>query len=473
MGLIGRVWAEIGGNADGLKKAAQEGKDALKSIGNEAQSASKQSASALGGLGTQAALIIGGIIAVLDAGKKVYQYAEEGAKIISLEQASVKLAATYDTNMTKIVNAVKVASFNTITEYDAMKAANLSMTMGVSTNAETIANLMEIATERGRAFGKTTTEAFETIVTGIGRQSSKKLDDLGFSIRGASSAQEYLNLVLQQGNAELKKQGGLSIDISTPYQRAAAKISEAWQNIKKSAAYGVLDLVASKDEIISINEQRASVALLTGDYEEYINARKGVAISMGDLTTWQAMTRAQFENAQAIHGQASALGMLGDASANTEIQLSVSQSTVMDSIDTYGDFTSMLEDAWKQSDLLSAAIRAMPSYKLIVIEIETRTRGMAAESARLYGQYFDYLNKKNAGGMHGGSFVGLQHGGVVPPGFSNDGMPVWVSSGEKLDVTPAGNKSVENEQLAGMISELMYAIRGLPRDIRDAVQMVV
>jgi hypothetical protein len=49
------------------------------------------------------------------------------------------------------------------------------------------------------------------------------------------------------------------------------------------------------------------------------------------------------------------------------------------------------------------------------------------------------------GGMHGGSFIGMQHGGIVPPGFSNDGMPIWVSSGERVDVTPAGNKSVNGQ----------------------------
>lgn len=46
-------------------------------------------------------------------------------------------------------------------------------------------------------------------------------------------------------------------------------------------------------------------------------------------------------------------------------------------------------------------------------------------------------------GKHGGTFIGLQHGGVVPPGFANDGYPIFVSSGERVDVTPAGNKNIE------------------------------
>jgi hypothetical protein len=73
---------------------------------------------------------------------------------------------------------------------------------------------------------------------------------------------------------------------------------------------------------------------------------------------------------------------------------------------------------------------------------------------------------------HGGSFVGLAHGGIVPPGFSNDGMPIWVSSGERVDVTSAGNKTTDNEELKALIADLRYVMRGLPRDIRDAVQMV-
>jgi hypothetical protein len=46
---------------------------------------------------------------------------------------------------------------------------------------------------------------------------------------------------------------------------------------------------------------------------------------------------------------------------------------------------------------------------------------------------------------HGGTFIGGIHGMTVPPGFSNDGMPIFVSSGERVDVTPAGNKSVSQQ----------------------------
>jgi hypothetical protein len=52
-------------------------------------------------------------------------------------------------------------------------------------------------------------------------------------------------------------------------------------------------------------------------------------------------------------------------------------------------------------------------------------------------------------GMHGGSFIGMQHGGIVPPGYGNDGMPIFISSGERVDVTPAGNVNKVNKNEGG------------------------
>lgn len=75
--------------------------------------------------------------------------------------------------------------------------------------------------------------------------------------------------------------------------------------------------------------------------------------------------------------------------------------------------------------------------------------------------------------VHGGSVYGGQHGMVVPPGFANDSMPVMVSSGERLDVTPAGNKSVENDELRTMIAQLNYTLEKLPVTLRDEMQRIM
>lgn len=501
MGLVGNVWAEIGGDASDLKRAAQESVDSLQQIKSAAQnlglgnvsddfarlnkdlltgfSQTQNSADSTTTSVNSLALSFTGLNQAVHLAKQAlngleeaWGFLEEGSRLVSLEQASYRLAQSYDANMISIVSSIRSASFNTINEYDAMKAANLALTMGISTNADEIANLMEIAIERGRAFGLTTEDAFDRITRGIGRRSTRILDDLGFTANATEANRVYaeslgisttaltedmkvralFNQILKEGNAELEKQGGLTQDISTPYQRIATSLKTLFNEAKIGAAYIFGQAISSPAETIKYEEQLSSQLVKKGaGYSAYFLSQWRSAIAENEqmIKSITYLSKEQYTEAQRWYGmaemQAEAMSKFGDSALNMEIQFNDSQQTVSDSIETFGDFNSMLEQAWEKSNILSDAINAIPSYKLIVIEVEQRIRSMAAEAARWYGQYYNYLNEKNTGGMHGGSFVGLQHGGIVPPGFSNDGMPIWVSSGERVDVTPAGNKTVSGE----------------------------
>ena len=360
-----------------------------------------------------------------------------------------------------------------LTNYDIMRGANLAMTMGITNDATEMSQLMQIAIERGRAFGLSAEESFDRITRGIGRRSTKILDDLGFTANAISANKEYADSlgistqaltddmkvralfeqILKEGNAQLAEQGGLVLDISSPFQRVNAQIEEFYNNVKEGAAWATLPFVASGEEINQINKQAESFGILTNNLDAYNRARRrgitGYQRSMGRERP--EMSQDEFDvMLDGLNDDMEKLsmmsGMASTAFADLDVQLSVSQQEVMDSQKDFGDFNSMLEQAWESSNALTAAIQAMPSYKKIVIEIEQRTRGMAADAARYYGQYYEWADKQEGtGGMHGGSFIGMAHGGIVPPGFSNDGMPIWVSSGERLDVTPAGNKSVSGE----------------------------
>lgn len=479
MGLAGRVWAEIGADASGLKKGVNDAITTLGNLGKTASSAGASGASALAGLGLGAISLQSALMLADRAAqtlKDTWEFAEQGAQITSLSQASSRLAQAYGGNMADIVSSVKEASFNTITEYDIMKGANLAMTMGISSNTTEISQLMQIAIERGRAFGLTTEEAFDRITRGIGRRSTKILDDLGFTANAIQANKEYaasigistneltdnmkvralFEMILKQGNAELAKQGGLMMDMSTPYQRLNTLYTEFMNKQKEFAASAALPFIASDEEIQNLYKQSAALALTSGNYEEYIKyagyARTSYGNNRGSLSEGTGMSKEDFDTMfdglnEDIEKLSSMSGVASEAFGNFDLQLSISQQNVSDSIKDFGDFNSMLEQAWESSTALTAAIQSMPSYKKIIIEIEQRTKGMTADAARYYGQYYQWkeesLNKP--GGMHGGSFIGMAHGGIVPPGFSNDGMPIWVSSGERVDVTPAGNKSVDGQ----------------------------
>jgi hypothetical protein len=122
------------------------------------------------------------------------------------------------------------------------------------------------------------------------------------------------------------------------------------------------------------------------------------------------LSKAEAAAAQRWQGMANAAKELQEANIDTEISLSESQQTVSNSIKSYGKYNDMLKQAWANSNLLSQAIQGMPSYKKIVIEIEYRIRGMAADAARLYGQYYDWVS---SGGSQSGK--GIDPGtGTIP-----------------------------------------------------------
>jgi len=614
MGQIGNVWVDIGGDASDLKRAAQEGKAALEDLKRTAQQqlglsgvsdefarlnqglltglsqtqnsvgSTQKSISGLAFSFTELNQAIAIGKRALSALEDVWDFAEEGSRLASLEQASYRLADSYGASMASIVTSVQKASFNTITEYDAMKAANLAMTMGVSTDATEIANLMEIATERGRAFGLTTEEAFDRITRGIGRRSTRILDDLGFLANATYANKVYaeslgietsaltdqmrvralFNLILEQGNAELEKSGGLAEDISTPFQRLSASWKQLFSEAKVGAAYNLGQFISSPEETMKYEAQLSSQLIKEGtNYSAYFLSQWRSAIASGEqmIEGITYLSKSQYTEAQRWYGMANMqalgaqesvsnytsalegldsemaleIGLSGDLAAAQETYAEAmkkagsstkkQQAAIDDLNESYEDFiintlqslevspeaTMGIAYAFGEIDDSSLAafgainkinekfevgsndwIKALENVKnkmgdlaglqigdksaTITIYIRYLTSGIlsvgqTAEAGRLTGQYNQWL-KENVGGMHGGSFVGLAHGGIVPPGFSNDGMPLMVSSGERVDVTPAGNKNIENEQLAGMINELLFAIRGLPRDIRDAVQMV-
>jgi len=570
MGLVGRVWAEIGGDASGLKNAANEAKTALNGIKGESIKTSDTATNALLGITSAAALLTTAIFTA----KKAFDFSAEGAEIVSLKQASNKLAANYGSDMTKIVSAVKSASFNTITEYDIMKGANLAMTMGITNNANEMAQLMQIAIERGRAFGLTTEDAFDRITRGIGRRSTKVLDDIGFTADAITANKEYAKSlgvstdaltdndkvralflqILKEGNAELSKQGGLLIDISTPYQHVSTVYKELLMNAKEWAAYGGLPFVATPKQIESIGKQDAAISILTGSYEDYtkamINANsKGIVNGVEFLVSPEVakkkaeangmLTKTQFSQAQSLTAQANAykglktqvkdytteeeqkiddmrleaglsdslsksyeayqkamekagkstkkqemaindlnesyqdfiMSTLSDLGVDSKTQMGIAfafgeidanslaafdaiskiTTAFQDGKITADQYYAMLQDipgAVKQLQGLSADIPITLRVNVLINGVMSNISNATALAAGLISQ-FQFNKAENiagSGGMHGGSFVGMAHGGmVVPPGFSNDGMMVRVSSGERLDVTPAGNKSVSGQ----------------------------
>ena len=115
-----------------------------------------------------AAAAVGSTIKIIS---ELSEAAREAAQFERMSTAAQDLAHSYGQSMDDILEATRKASLGTVSDYDLMASANKALMLGVGQSAEDMAKLMEVAAVRGRAMGLSTTQAFNDIVTGIGRKS--------------------------------------------------------------------------------------------------------------------------------------------------------------------------------------------------------------------------------------------------------------------------------------------------------------
>jgi len=150
----------------------------------------------------------------------------------------------------RILKELKRVSKGTISNADIISSANKAMALNVTKDIDEMANLMEVARVRGQAMGLDTTQAFNDIVTGIGRGSPLILDNLGIITKGwaeeakaagkAMDAQFILNKVLADGAKILEKTGDVALTDAEKFQ----KVTSSFKNMAVSLGSKLLPVVS-------------------------------------------------------------------------------------------------------------------------------------------------------------------------------------------------------------------------------------
>lgn len=135
------------------------------------------------------AAITAAAVAAFLAIQKAWQSLELSAKFEQTKQAFANVAASFGANADQIVRDLKKASAETISTMDLMQKASQAMILGIS--PDKLAQLMEVARASARAMGQDMTFMFESIVTGIGRQSKLILDNLGIVFSASQAYEDY------------------------------------------------------------------------------------------------------------------------------------------------------------------------------------------------------------------------------------------------------------------------------------------
>ena len=161
---IASLYAEIGAKTSGLEKGLASSKSGLTGLVKSFLPV----ITAAGALTAAYALL-----------KKGIEFSKEAAQFSRLEESSASMARSIGLDMDEVLEAVRSTSKGMVSDQDIMASSTRAMMLGVGSSASEMAQLMEVAAVRGRAMGLSATQAFNDIVTGIGRGSRMILDNLG------------------------------------------------------------------------------------------------------------------------------------------------------------------------------------------------------------------------------------------------------------------------------------------------------
>jgi hypothetical protein len=260
--LAARAQAEAAAKAQQLTQAVASGEMTARQAGKawgEYARANEVAAAKSGGLIQQVmgiagklAVVTGAAIAAGAAINKGLEFGEAGAGLERLNTAGQQLAQGLGGSYDELMEKLRRASMQTVSNSALMLSANRAMMLGLGGDAEQLGQLMEVAAFRGRAMGMSTNQAFSDIVTGIGRASPQILDNLGIvldseaayrayadqlgksaeALTKAEKTQALMNATLADGQRQIAAAGGLAADSATSYERwktASANLADAWK----------------------------------------------------------------------------------------------------------------------------------------------------------------------------------------------------------------------------------------------------
>lgn len=280
------------------------------------------------GLG-KAAGLAGLAIGAIQAGKAIVELAQLGAQAERIETSFRTLTQQAGISSDELVASLQKASSGTISNTELMLTANRALALGVADSTQELEQLMEVAIARGKALGLSAQQAFNDLVTGIGRISPLILDNLGIITGGEKVFDDYassigkvgsqlsdterkqalVNKVIAESKDLVRENAAAGNDAASSFERVAA----SFQNLKTdlgelfgpaiaafassladavdatanavSGTKATIDLSAAESEVTSyaiavqaseaqLAEYEARLAQLTAGSQEYANAQQ-------------------------------------------------------------------------------------------------------------------------------------------------------------------------------------------------------
>jgi len=236
--------------------AQQSGLIAITNRHGEAVSGLGNTVNAIGGKFQNAgqSLALGFTVPLVASAAVLGQFDQSAAKL-QVGESFERTAKQFGAGADEIIDSLREASGGTISNLDLMQSASRAMILGVADDTSEFVQLMEIARDRARVFGVSTTQAFNDLTLGIGRQSRLILDNLGIIVRVEESTAKYaaslgktaeeltndekrqgfLNAVLEQTEKTIDRNALATANASEKYMAARAQIDNLIESVQTSA----------------------------------------------------------------------------------------------------------------------------------------------------------------------------------------------------------------------------------------------
>lgn len=408
MDAIARAFVEVGLRDNGLRQG-------MVNVRNEMAGVQTAAARLVPGIGAlqnalSVGLVGGTVLAGAGLAKFAFEAAQSGAQLERLSASFGQVWGQLGESSEAALLRLRAASRGTISDTNLMLAANRAAFLGVATSTEQLGQLMEIAAFRGRAMGLSMTQAFNDIVTGIGRASPLILDNLGIVIDQAAANEEYarslgrtanslsetekkqvlLNAVLRTGAREIEAAGGVASDAAEDFEALTA----SWDNLLKKIGSGqILPIVSG-----AAGEFSALLNLMGGGSWE-----QAILASGGNYKIFQKMQE-DFLNNVRNSRIASALADALFAGTGQSFE------EAMGRID-FDRFLSEYERlAGAQIDMMAHTQEATAEQLLFQVELSRSAQeaAFAAEAIDIYGAALRDLNPQEIGNMAAAAINGIR-----------------------------------------------------------------
>ena len=211
------------------------------------------------------------------------QMARIAAKNLDLGESYENLAARYGLASNELLAALDKAAKGTVDKYSLMIQANKAMRLGVATTVGDFEKLMKIAVVRAKEFGLTTAQAFNFIVTAIGRASPMIADNIGILLDANTTYEKYaqsigksaddltileqkqalFNDIIKEGADDIEHWAEMGDSAATKFERLDAAVVSLQQSVGELTVGPLADFADKLSTLPNILDQIGYLAGVT------------------------------------------------------------------------------------------------------------------------------------------------------------------------------------------------------------------